>query len=739
MSGRSAVSVVICAHSAQRREQLKAALNSLGGQSIQPREIIAVIDHNVELLAMVAEQFPTVRAAASTRRPGLSGARNVGIEQARGEIVAFMDDDALAPTDWLERMIGHYDDPRVLAVGGAVAAAWPDGRPSWFPAEFDWVVGCSYKGQPEEVATVRNLLGCNMSFRRAVFERAGGFSEQLGRGGNDAAGCEESELCIRATRHFPGARIVYDPGLVVSHQISPERVTRAYFRTRCKAEGRSKALMVGSTGTSSGLSSERSYVLRTLPAGFARGIGNAFRGADWSGIARASAIAVGLAYVSASYLGGRLAGNGRRAPRHVVSTFAPLRVADVDLARPRDRVDPVDGKTGRQFGGAFCLVRDGGRPIGVVEVPLFGRKVEARQLRKALAATPASALPRRIEDDEAQFARVVVATRDRPEALARCLDSLLQQDYGPFEVVVVDNAPSSSETADMIAGRYGATGRIRYRREDTPGLGHAHNAGIADAIAPFIAFTDDDVIVDPQWLRVMASNFTASPEVGCVTGLILPVELETRAQYWTERQGGFGKGFDRRVFDLAENRPSDPLFPFAAGSFGSGANMAFRTSVLQAQGGFDSALGAGTLARGGDDLAAFVSVIRAGHQLVYDPGALVWHHHRRSEEGIERQAYGYGVGLGAYLSKTLVDDPAALLQFLRAAPWAIAHLLNPGSSKNARLPEDYPAALQWRERLGIAAGFPAYIRSRSALRRRLRETREGSEYMEADGGALGKP
>lgn len=227
--------------------------------------------------------------------------------------------------------------------------------------------------------------------------------------------------------------------------------------------------------------------------------------------------------------------------------------------------------------------------------------------------------------------------------------------------------------------------------------------------------------------------------MGCVTGLILPVELETRAQYWTERQGGFGKGFDRRVFDLGRNRLPDPLFPFAAGSFGSGANMAFRTSVLQALGGFDSALGAGTPARGGDDLSAFVSVIRAGHQLVYDPGAVVWHHHRRSEEGIERQAYGYGVGLGAYLSKTLVDDPVVLFQFIAAAPWAIAHLFSPGSAKNARLPEDYPAGLQWRERLGIVAGFPAYVRSRAALRRRLRETRTSVGYVEPDRGALGKP
>jgi O-antigen biosynthesis protein len=171
----------------------------------------------------------------------------------------------------------------------------------------------------------------------------------------------------------------------------------------------------------------------------------------------------------------------------------------------------------------------------------------------------------------------------------------------------------------MISSRYDHPGRVTYIREDRPGLGRAHNSGMEKVTAPIAAFTDDDVIADPRWLASLAGNFEQSPKIGCVTGLILPAELETRAQFWTERHGGFSKGFQRKVFDLEQQRPAAPLFPYTAGQFGSGANMAFRMDALRQIGGFDSALGAGTLARGGDDLASFFAVVTAGYQLVYEP------------------------------------------------------------------------------------------------------------------------
>jgi GT2 family glycosyltransferase len=630
--------------------------------------------------------------------------------------VAFLDDDAAAAPDWLERLAAQYADPHVIGVGGFVAPIWPNARASWFPPEFYWVLGCSYEGLPKDVSTVRNLIGCNMSFRKEAFDVAV-FSEHLGREGANAAGCEETEFCIQISAAFPHSRILYDPNAVVRHAIAAERVTWRYFRTRCLAEGRSKARMMATTGARSGLASERNYSLRVLPAGLARGIGSALFKGNGAGAVRAAAIVGGLALVSSSFL------MARRRNRHREHDFAPIGILDLDLTKPLPEFRSINSGTGKRYGGVFCLVRRAGSPVDVVEFPVSGDRVSPMTLRKLLsrAAMPVSPRPRAAPSTHAPRVRVVVATRDRPLALAVSLDSLLRQDYRHFEIVVVDNAPSSSVTAELIEGQYAQTGVVRYLREDRPGLGHAHNRGTADATTAIVAFTDDDVIVDPLWLAAIVEDFS-EPDVGCVTGLILPAELETRAQYWTERHGGFGKGFTQRSFDLGKNRPKDRLFPFAAGALGSGANMAFRTSALASIGGFDSALGAGTLARGGDDLAAFVSLIRAGHRLIYEPTAIVWHHHRRDEDGMRRQAYNYGVGLGAFLTKTVIDDPSTLFDFAKASPWALAHILSPSSSKNSRLPIDYPASLKWAERLGILAGVPAYIRSRASLNRHLSAT-----------------
>jgi cellulose synthase/poly-beta-1,6-N-acetylglucosamine synthase-like glycosyltransferase len=194
------VSVVICAYSDDRRDLVRTALNSIRRQNISPLEIIAVIDHNPSLQETVSAWYPDVKTIPNSGPRDLSPARNTGVRCATGDIVAFLDDDACARPDWLARMLAHYADSTVVAVGGRIVPVWPQGRPRWFPEEFDWVVGCSYRGQPEQIAVVRNLIGCNMSFRRALLDQVGGFRETLGRDGADARGCEETELCIRAAR-----------------------------------------------------------------------------------------------------------------------------------------------------------------------------------------------------------------------------------------------------------------------------------------------------------------------------------------------------------------------------------------------------------------------------------------------------------------------------------------------------------------------------------------------------------
>lgn len=715
MTNPPTASVVICAHTLDRLSQLKAAITSVLGQDLAPHEVIVVIDNNPLLQQAVSGLFAGVIVIENLKSRGLSGARNTGADHATGEIVAFLDDDAEADPDWLRGILSHYKDPCIIGVGGLVVPVWQGERPSWLPIEFDWVVGCSYQGLPRNTTEVRNLIGCNMSFRLDLIRLIGGFREDLGREGDNAYGCEETELCIRAHGVFPDRKILYDPSVIVRHKIASSRTEWRYFRSRCIAEGKSKASVVSRVGSSRGLASEIRYTLSVLPKGIVRGLADATLRRDLSGLLRASAILTGLGYVSAGY--GYAKWKQAKGDRNAGSQFAPIHIAEIDLSEPGCA---GDNHPGSEYGGLYCLVRSSGKPIRVVQVPLLDQTAPLAALRNLLSAgnnlstgAVSSHVPER---PEAALVSIVVATRDRPQRLEICLNSLLRQTHRNTQIVVVDNAPTSNETADLVTSRFSSAERISYLREDLPGLGHAHNQGVRKADGSIIAFTDDDVVVDARWASAIARSFAESPGAGCVTGLILPAELDTHAQYWTEQHGGFGKGFERRTYDLKSNHPGSRLFPYSPGIFGSGANMAFQRRALQSIGGFDPALGAGTPARGGDDLAAFVAIIRKGHQLVYEPGAIVWHHHRRHEAGMRGQAFGYGVGLGAVLTKLIVDEPSVAVHFLQRSPAAAYHLFSPHSEKNRRLPHDYPSTLVWRERLGILIGAPAYLRSRIMYR-----------------------
>ncbi|MES0880872.1 glycosyltransferase family 2 protein [Roseibium sp. SCP14] len=713
MSTNVTISVVVCAHTLDRLRHISEMVSSIRAQTYPAASLIIVCDHSDALYRVLKSEFQTAQIVRNEFEKGLSGARNTGIKHAHGDIVAFLDDDAAANPDWLEQIARAYSDPAVMAAGGFIAPAWSTERPKWFPREFDWVVGCSYLGLPQIRNPVRNLIGCNMSVRKAVLELTGGFRAGLGRIGNNAAGCEETDFFIRAKAKFPGQTILYEPEARVRHHVPSTRGTWKYFLGRCWAEGKSKADLADLSNAGHVLTTERNYSLKTLPKGFFRYLGETLKG-DISGIARASAIAAGFLATTISYLHTRL-----RPTRHLRTQppphFAPIQILDWELDdRPPSRMQD-QLKPDAWCGGALCLLRSKGTPVAVEEVRFeddVDISTSVSDVMKRLPSANISHLHRAPQGPFSPWVTVVVATRDRPDSLLRCLDSLLNQTYSAMNIVVVDNAPSSNATADLVAGIFAPSGRVHYARENRPGLGIAHNTGLALALGDVVAFTDDDVIVDADWVSAIASEFALSRKIGCVTGMIMPAELETRAQYWIECHGGFSKGVDRRIYDLEENKPSDPLFPYAAGAFGSGANMAFRREVLLGIGGFDAALGAGTPARGGDDLASFVATLEAGYQLVYSPRAIVWHFHRRAEAGIQRQAYGYGVGLGAYLTKQVLDNPGKLFQFGKKLPAALTHLLSPSSSKIRRLPSDYPRNLIWRERFGILMGLPGYLRSR---------------------------
>ncbi|MCV0403320.1 MAG: glycosyltransferase [Chloroflexi bacterium] len=301
-------SVVICCYTLDRWDDIESAVASVASQAMPALETIVVVDHNDALLARATAAWAgdSVQVIPNTRQQGLSGARNTGLEAARGDVVAFLDDDARADSDWLAQLTAAYDDPSVLGVGGSSLATWATSRPGWFPAEFDWVVGCTYLGQPETRAHVRNVIGSNMSFRREVFEAVGDFRSDIGRIGTKPLGCEETELCIRAQVGIDGGRIVFEPRAVVHHHVPASRGRVGYFASRCFAEGQSKAMVSNIAGSRLGLATERSYVRSTLPRGVARALAAAARG-EVSGLGRVAAIVSGLWITTAGYLAGIVA------------------------------------------------------------------------------------------------------------------------------------------------------------------------------------------------------------------------------------------------------------------------------------------------------------------------------------------------------------------------------------------------------------------------------------------------
>ena len=298
------ISVVICAFTAERLASMDEAIAALDRGPGPPHEIVLVIDHAPELLERVRDRWAAVRAIPSEGPPGLSGARNAGVAASTGAVVAFLDDDAIPDGDWTRRLGEAYADPAVRGVGGRVRPRWVAGEPRWFPDEFAWVVGCTHSGMPKERAAVRNVIGANMSFRREDLLAVGGFRQEFGRIGKNAAGAEETDLCIRIGRHRPDGRILYDPAIAVEHVVPPARGQVRYFLTRCLGEGRSKAVLAALLGADDGLADERTYVRSTLPRGVLRGLGATLRG-DVGGIQRAAMIGAGLAVTTAGYLTGR--------------------------------------------------------------------------------------------------------------------------------------------------------------------------------------------------------------------------------------------------------------------------------------------------------------------------------------------------------------------------------------------------------------------------------------------------
>jgi glucosyl-dolichyl phosphate glucuronosyltransferase len=293
------VSVVICAYTEERWDDTLRAVASVQTQQPAPLEVILVVDYNPELHRRLAGQLPDVRVVPNGNERGLSGARNMGVALATGDVVAFLDDDGVAQPGWLGALMCPYDDPNVVGVGGRAEPGWATQRPSWWPGEFDWVIGCAFTGM--EPGVIRNLQGGNSSYRRDLFE-IGGFASHIGRSARNRLplAAEEAEFCIRALKGRPRSVFVYNDQAVIVHRVPLARQSFSYFRTRCLSEGLSKAQVTKSVGFGAGLDRERRYSAVTLPAGVLRGLRRGAHG-DWAGLLSAGAIIVGLMYTTLGY------------------------------------------------------------------------------------------------------------------------------------------------------------------------------------------------------------------------------------------------------------------------------------------------------------------------------------------------------------------------------------------------------------------------------------------------------
>lgn len=436
--------------------------------------------------------------------------------------------------------------------------------------------------------------------------------------------------------------------------------------------------------------------------------------------------------------------------------FEPIQVLEIELSEPLKDILPKQREDGHDYKRGRALVRLFGQSLGTVDfqyraIGLAATEV-AHTIWNALSAEINLCLsqnnlphihslnvwgirsvstPQCVKDREqflkkAPFATVVIATRNRPDLISSCLNGLLKLNYPHYEIVVVDNNPSNNATAEVVKRDFGHVPNIRYVREDRPGLSWARDCGLAQAKGEITVFTDDDVVVDKNWLLEIAKAFTATDNVGCVTGVFVARELETEAQVWFEEYGGWHKRFHRRIFDLKKHHTGNQFFPYNAWVCGSGANIAFKTEVLRDIGGFATELSTGTPAMAGEEAFSFFSTLTRGYTIVHEPSAIVHHTHRRDYAGFKRQVYGYGTSTTAYLTKVLVSKPSRIFDFMWLALPGIKnlfknHVKNQASVNHApvdksvssllRYEATYPDELMQIERRGKLYGPLAYFKS----------------------------
>lgn len=297
------VSVIIAAYTSKRWNDTVQAVQSVKLQSIPVTETILVIDNNPELLSRARAELTDVMVIPNAGSRGASSARNTGVAASRGEVVAFLDDDAVASSRWLESLLRHFADPEVVGAGGRIDPIWATAAPRWFPPEFNWAIGASYRGMPDNAVPVRNVWSGNMVIRRKIFEAIGGFREGFGKVGSRSSP-EDTDLCLRASSAHPGGTWIFDPDGLCGHRVPAERERFRFFISRCYNEGLGKAALSSLTDAPEATATEREYTKRVLPRGMYLGLREAGDG-DVFGVYRSFSIAAGLMCAAGGYVTGR--------------------------------------------------------------------------------------------------------------------------------------------------------------------------------------------------------------------------------------------------------------------------------------------------------------------------------------------------------------------------------------------------------------------------------------------------